>query len=291
MINHRTGAAVTAIGSAGVHRPPAGRPQYIALADVSPTVQLRQVPAPARLGRYWMFIAVVAIVCFGATAGYAFVVPPKWEASAHILVAPVSADVDVPGLGLVSDSLEPARSLQTAIALLDTPVAAAATADKLGEPWTATTVDRGIVLEPLGQSYVVRVLAQGDSATEAARLATTFAESATEIRDREIKKKASELLALRTSLPTDATASASSAATWARLELIIRTGDPSLSMAQPASAPSSPAGLPVLYKLGLAAVLGLGLGVAGAWVRSRRATRNDGARARVHALDDRGRAE
>jgi uncharacterized protein involved in exopolysaccharide biosynthesis len=125
----------------------------------------------------------------------------------------------------------------------------------------------------LGQSYVVEVKAQADSPSAAARLATTFVESALATRNSEIKKRAAALLALRKDLPAGTTTTPSSA-TGARLALIVRTGDPSLSMAQPASPPSSPAGLPAQYKIGLSAILGLCLAIAGAWARTRR-TRPD----------------
>jgi uncharacterized protein involved in exopolysaccharide biosynthesis len=237
--------------------------------------------------RYWRFVAVVVAACVAATAGYVSVVPPKWEASARILVAPVPADADLPGLGLVSESVEPARSLQTAVALLDTPAAVAATAARLGAPWSPASVDRSVVLEPLGQSYVVEVKAQADSPSSAARLATTFVESALATRNSEIKKRAAALLGLRNGLPAGMT-SKPNPATGARLELIVRTGDPSLSMAQPASPPSSPVGLPAQYKIALSAVLGLCLAIAGAWARTRGTRPDDGIRVPAYAPDDDG---
>jgi uncharacterized protein involved in exopolysaccharide biosynthesis len=246
-------------------------------------------PAPAlgRIFRYWKFIALVVVACAGATTAYVYAVPPKWEASARVLVAPVPADADLPGLGLVSDSVEPARSLQTAIALLDTPAAEAATATSLGGPWSAASVDRSVVLQPLGESYVVEVKARADSPDAAARLATTFAQSALAARNSEVKQRAVALLALRTGLPAGVT-SKLSAATGARLQLIARTGDPSMSMAQPAIPPSSPVGLPASYKIALSVVLGLGLALAGAWARARGARPGEEMRVPAYAPDDHG---
>ncbi|MEU8663259.1 Wzz/FepE/Etk N-terminal domain-containing protein [Actinoplanes philippinensis] len=245
---------------------------------------MSSAPAPALAGivRYWRFIAVVVAVCVAATAAYVLVVPPKWEASAHILVAPVPADADLSELGVISGSVEPARSVQTAVALLDTPAAVAATAAKLGAPWSPESVDGSIVLEPLGQSYVVEVKAQADSPASAARLATTFVEAALETRNAEIKKRAADLLALRAKLPAGATGKPNAAA-GARLEMITRTGDPSLSADQPASLPSSPVGLPAPYKIALSAVLGFFLALAGAWARSQSARPDDDMRAPAYA--------
>jgi uncharacterized protein involved in exopolysaccharide biosynthesis len=232
-------------------------------------------------------MAVVFAACVAATAGLVSVVPPKWEASARILVTPSPADADVPGLGLVSDSVEPARSMQTAIALLGTPDAEAATAAKLGGAWSPVSVDRSIVLEPLGESYVVEVKARADSPATAARLATTYVESALATRNAEIKQRAAALLALRTGLPPGMRSQLDSA-TGARLGLIVRTGDPSLSMAQSAVPPSSPIGLPAQYKIALSAVLGLCLAIAGAWARARGARPEDRMRVPAYARDDNG---
>ncbi|WP_433793562.1 Wzz/FepE/Etk N-terminal domain-containing protein [Actinoplanes sp. CA-252034] len=244
-------------------------------------------PTLAGTVRYWRIVAVAVAACVAATAAYVSVMPPQWEASAHILVAPVPADADLSELGVISGSVEPARSLQTAVALLDTPAVAAATAAKLGAPWSAESVDRGVVLEPLGQSYVVQVKAQADSPSGAALLATTFMETALETRNSEIKKRAATLLALRTKPPAGTTRKAG-AVTGERLELIIRTGDPSLSMDQPASPPSSPVGLPAPYKIALSAVLGLCLGVAAAWVRAHGTRPDDERRAPAYAPRDDG---
>jgi uncharacterized protein involved in exopolysaccharide biosynthesis len=261
-----------------------GRPvSNAATRPVSPAT----APAWEGIARYWRFMAVVLAACVAATAAYVALVPPKWEASAHILLTTAPDDADLSGLGLVSGSVEPARSLQTAIALLDTPAAESATAAALGAPWDAASVGRSVVLEPLGQSYVVEVRAQADSPSAAARLATTYVESALAARNADIKQRASALIALRTGLPA-AMRGTMSAAAKARLELIARTGDPSLSMAQPAVPPSSPVGLPAQYKIALSVVLGLGLAIAGAWVRACRARPDDGMRVPAHLPDDDG---
>ena len=276
--------AVAATVTSRIYRSGTVRGRQAAITDPRPAS-----PAPALAGivRYWKFITVVVATCVAATAGYVIVVPSSWEASARILVAPVPADADLPGLGLVSESVEPARSVQTAIALLDTPGALAATAAKLGAPWSPESVKRSVVLEPLGQSYVVAVKARADSPSAAARLATTFAESALATRNSEIKERAATLLTLRTGLPAGVTSKPNSA-TGARLALIVRTGDPSLSMAQPASPPSSPIGLPALYKIALSVVLGLCLAIAGAWARTRGTKTDDRVRAPAYAPDDDG---
>jgi len=259
------------------------RGRSISNADTAPA----SVPALDGILRRWKFIAVVITACVASTAGYVYLAPPQWETSAHILVAPAPADADLPGSGLVSGSTDPARSLQTAIALLNTPAADAATAAGLGAPWSPASVDRSVVLQPYGESYVVEVKAQADSPTAAARLATTYAETALATRNSEVKKRAAALLALRTSLPAGARSKLNSS-TGARLQLIARTGDPSLSMIQPAVAPSSPVGLPAHYKIALSAVLGFCLAIAGAWAGARGSGPGDGVMVPAQASDDKG---
>jgi uncharacterized protein involved in exopolysaccharide biosynthesis len=262
------------------------RGRQVSTADTRP-VSPESAPALDGIVRYWRFVAVVVFACVAAAAGYVLAVPPKWEASARVLVVPVPTDADLSGLGLVSESVEPARSMQTAIALLDTPAAEAATAGRLGAPWSPASVDRSIALEPLGQSYVVEVKAQADSPATAARLATTFVQSALATRNSEIKQRAAALLTQRAGLPTGMR-SKLNPATGVQLELIARTGDPSLSMAQPASTPNSPAGLPAPYKIALSAILGLCLAIVGAWARARGTRRDDGMREPVYAPDSDG---
>nr|WP_221376615.1 Wzz/FepE/Etk N-terminal domain-containing protein [Actinoplanes polyasparticus] len=237
--------------------------------------------------RHWKFIAVIVTACVAATAGYVYIVPQRWEASARVLVAPAGADADLAGLGLISGSADPARSLQTAVALLDTPAANAAAAARLGSPWSSVSVDRSIVLEPLGESYVVNVKAQADSPSAAARLATTYVESALATRNSTIKQRATALLALRTSLPAS-TRSELNPITGTRLQMIARGGDPSLSMAQPAVPPTSPVGLPTQYKIALSVVLGLCLAIAAVWARARGSRPDDGMRVPAQAPDDNG---
>lgn len=248
-------------------------------------------PASARalggIARYWKFMAAVFAACVAATAGYVAVAPPTWEASAHILLTAAPDDADLSGLGLVSGSVEPARSLQTAIALLHTPAAEAATAAKMGAPWSPASVGRSIVLEPLGQSYVVEVKARADSPSAAARLATTYVENALATRNSDVRQRAAALIAQRTGLPASMR-SALDPATRVRLELIARTGDPSMSMAQPAVPPSSPVGLPASYKIALSALLGLCLAVIGAWARAGGARPGNRMRVPAHLPDNNG---
>jgi hypothetical protein len=262
------------------------RDQQISFADTRP---LPAVPAPARDGivRYWRFVAVVVAACVAATAGYVSLVPPAWEASAHILVTPAPTDTDVPGLGLVSGTADPARYVQTAIALLDTSAADAATAAKMGAPWSPASVASSVVLQPLGESYVVEVKAQADSSSTAAKLATTYAENALATRNSEIEQRATALLTLHAGLPSGVR-NALDSALGPRLQLIARVGDPSLSMAQPAVAPSSPVGLPAQYKLALSAVLGLCLAIAGVWARTRGTRPAGGMRVPAPGSDDNG---
>lgn len=261
------------------------RDRQVSFADPRPVSP--SSPAAKGIVRYWKFMAVVFVACVAGTVGYVSLVPPKWEASARILVTPTSAGADLPELGLVSGSVEPARSVQTAIALLDTPDAEAATAARMGAPWSAASVGRSVVLEPLGESYVVDVKAQADSPSTAARLATTYVESALLTRNSVIRQRATVLLALRTGLPTGARSELDSA-TGAELQLTARVGDPSLSIAQPAVPPSIPVGLPAQYKILLSAVLGTCLAIAGAWLRAHGTRPGDRMRAPAHASDDNG---
>jgi capsular polysaccharide biosynthesis protein len=230
------------------------------------------------IAKRWLLIVLVAVACIAGSVAYVFMVPPSYDAAAQILVTPVGEDPALQGLKLIVAGGEPARSVQTAVALLDTHAAADRTAQKLGGAWTAASVADVVTVEPRGQSYIVNVQAKAGSPAEAALIANTFAENALELRNEDVKAQAGRLArALRASVPVapagaDTTSTSTIPAQIARLEVLADTGDPSLSLAEPAQAPSTPTGLPPVLVIVLAGLFGLVLGVAvaSAWHAIRR---------------------
>ena len=78
--------------------------------------------------------------------------------------APPEGDAGFVGIGTVVDSGDPARAVQTAAALVDTPEAAARAAQTLGKGWSAGNVSAAVAVAPLGASDVLAVTATAPTA-------------------------------------------------------------------------------------------------------------------------------
>ena len=129
--------------------------------------------------RHWVVVvsvAVLALIVAGITVART---SGSYDATASILVTPLpEGDASFVGIGTVVDTGDPARTMQTAAALVDTPNAAAAAAHALGAPWTQDSVRNAVSVSPLGASNVLNVSASASSPAGAQRLANAFAEKA-----------------------------------------------------------------------------------------------------------------
>lgn len=219
-------------------------------------------PLRSIIARCWKLIILVTVACVAGSVTYILLAPPHYQSSAQILVTPAAPDPTLDGLRLIGGS-EPTRTVQTAVALLDTHAAAILTAEKLGSPYTATSVEEAITVEPRGQSYIVSVIADARTPQAATLLADTFAGSALELRNEDVKAQAARLAKSVTSsiAPADAP-TASQLAQLAQLNLLTTTGDPTVSLAATAPMPTARAGIPAAFVVLLAFVFGLVLAVA-----------------------------
>jgi len=115
-----------------------------------------------------------------------------------VLVSPLQqGDANFVDTGVVLDTGEPVRTVQTAAALIDSQPAAQTTAATMGRGWTAARVQGAVSVTPLGQSEVLNVTAQASTAKQAAILANAFASTAVDYRamivQRNIRAQLSEL--------------------------------------------------------------------------------------------------
>ena len=153
--------------------------------------------------------------------------------------------------------------MQTAVALLDTHAAAVLTAAKLGSPHTATSVEKAVTVEPRGQSYIASVIADAGTPNAATLLADTFAGSALELRNEDVKAQAARLAkSVANSIAPARAPTDSQAARLAQLNLLTTTGDPTVSLVATAPMPTARAGIPAPFIVLLALVFGLVLAVA-----------------------------
>jgi tyrosine-protein kinase len=221
------------------------------------------------LRRHWLsvawltvFTAVVAFVMVSGTTR-------SYEASASVLVSPASAsDPSFIGTGAVIDSGDPARTVQTAAALIDSPQAADAAARAMGPGWSGPGIAGSTSVSPRGQSSVLAVTAKASSAEQAARLADTFARAAVETRARIVQRNIASRIStvqkriarLSRTLPTTSPELQTLATQLGELQAAQDTGgDPTLSVSQQAQ-PGSATGAPKWLIVLIAALAGFAIG-------------------------------
>lgn len=235
--------------------------------------------------RHWRLVALITLVTVVAAAITVQSVGANYSASASVLVTPLPlGDAGFVGIGTVVDTGDPARTVQTAAALIDTPAAAAAAAKKLGLPWTTQSVLQAVNVTPLGASNVIAVTAQASSAVAATRLANAFAIDA--VRNRamvvqaQIQASINQLEGRLTALRSTRSASPeiqTLAASVDQLTAVQGTGrEPTLSVSQTAGSATQGGAsrtlvllLAIVGGFALASIAALGLETFGGSVRDR----------------------
>jgi Mrp family chromosome partitioning ATPase/capsular polysaccharide biosynthesis protein len=226
-------------------------------------------PISALLGamrRRWWLVATLLLATIGAALVGLSLRAPTYTSTAQILVTPFpqQADSTLAGIRIVRDSGDGARNLLTATALLESSQNATVAARRLGEGTTVDDVTDAIVVEAAGGSDLVAVAATTGSAERAAEIANAYAEAALAVRDRDVQQQAR--LALSAIEDRD---DASLEIPREQLRTLRDQGDPTLSLAQPASpdvVANGPGGAMVVVA---AIVLGLVLGGLGALLLER----------------------
>lgn len=213
-----------------------------------------------------LIVALTTIAALGVAAALLATREPTYTSTAELLVTPLPQD-DRAFLGttLLRDSGDPTRTVQTAAALVDSPLAARRAARRLGGGIDAQTVQANINVQPLGESNILSVTASSTTADGAARLANEFAQSALAVRGEEIRSQIDAVMQTVGSdpTPTDQTR-------LAELRAVRDRGDPTLLLSQPAQAPQSSKGAPAWLVLALAAIAGFTLGSIAALLMLRR---------------------
>ncbi|MFV0260162.1 MAG: hypothetical protein ACK5PP_17130 [Acidimicrobiales bacterium] len=105
--------------------------------------------------RYWLLVLVALVGCLLGAVAYVRMVEPRYASSADVLVSPVTTDRAIPGTGVIVESVEPIRAVQTAAAQIETDEAARRTAAAMGAPWTMEQVRLAVTVRPRGQSKLI----------------------------------------------------------------------------------------------------------------------------------------
>ncbi len=222
--------------------------------------------------RRWPVLVAVALLTLAVAAFTTLRSSPTYETSAKVLVTPVQqSEANLVNVGVVVEAGEPARTVQTAAALVDSLPAAEAVARKLGHGWTAGAVQGAVSVTPLGQSDVLEVTARASSAAEAASLANAFANASVAYRASVVQRNIrAQLDELNTRLQQTSAAGAGVGNVSLAQQLASRIAalhsaqvsetDPSLSVTELATPPGGPTGAPHWLILFLALIGGLAIG-------------------------------
>jgi Mrp family chromosome partitioning ATPase/capsular polysaccharide biosynthesis protein len=220
--------------------------------------------------RIWIVVAAVVIVTAAAIL-YVATAEKVYEATVKIQVVPIDdPEGRLSSLGLISQSSDPLRAVETASTLLTSQGAAERVAAEDGQGRDSQAILSKVKAEPIAESDIVSLTAQAPTATGAASLANAFAKAALqeqaktlrETIDRELPALNARLRELPEGIGRDTIA-----AQIAQFEALRVAGDPTLRIIEPAVPPGSPvspkpflsifAGLIAGFVLGIGAVFAL----------------------------------
>ena len=225
-------------------------------------------PYARAVRRHPWLVAGITLVALLVAGAFIAKRAHQYEATAQILVTASNGTV-VQGLPLVTESVDPTRTLQTAATILSSPQAAQEAATKLGDGWTAKKIAHTVKVVPQGDSNIIAVTAKETSSAAAIAAANAAANAALSVRLRTLRTEATALLAayeqqlkdLGTVDPATATPLLTQIAF---LKSIVNGGtDPNFLLQQPAGAAKATGTSPKLI-LFLALLAGLVIGTAAA---------------------------
>ncbi|HEY4280659.1 MAG TPA: Wzz/FepE/Etk N-terminal domain-containing protein [Conexibacter sp.] len=204
-----------------------------------------------------LLIAITVLVALVAAGAWIKVRHSTYQASAEILVTPLAQGSTGPsGLPLLSDSVEPTRTLQTAASIIESPRAAINAATSV-RGWTPDAIDTAIDVEPRGDTNVLAITAKTSSPTTAPELANAYMRGALQVRSQALNSQLDATIsALNQRLAQlgrgDPPTSASLNQQISQLEAIRSGGDPNFSALQLAVPPGVRLGAPRWLVLALA---------------------------------------
>jgi succinoglycan biosynthesis transport protein ExoP len=222
--------------------------------------------------RFWL-VVISVVVTTGTAAFYVSAADKVYKASADLLVTPIQPDdPTLAGIGgLIRQSDDPTRDVETAARVVTTTEVARKAQEKLGSGGgTPRTLLEDVKADPVAQSNIITITAEGPTAESAAGLANRFAVSAVEVRTAKYHSRLDEAITrLRSRLKSLPEGQAgipdSPAAQLARLEAARGGDDPTLRLETEADVPADPAWPRPALSILAGLFTGLILGVGGAF--------------------------
>jgi hypothetical protein len=137
--------------------------------------------------RHWWLVPVLALAALAAALVWTQSHPREYSATAELLVTPIAADAQTfLGVPALRQSGDTARTVQTAVGVIDSAAAARRAARALGGDWTEARVRGAVRVRGLGASTLVGVTADTAQRADATRVANAFADSTLAVRRRQL---------------------------------------------------------------------------------------------------------
>ncbi|MEJ7891210.1 MAG: Wzz/FepE/Etk N-terminal domain-containing protein [Solirubrobacteraceae bacterium] len=221
--------------------------------------------------RYGRWIVVGALVaCLGASLLYLAQATKVYEASADILIT-AQRELPVPISGIIVQTSDPTRDVETVARLVTSPSVTRRVIEALELDRSVSDVVDDVSAQPLAQSNIVTITAEGATPEEAKQLADAFGREFVDDRTDRLHAELDEQIAqLEPQVRDKPTAAelANPASTAAQLGTLrqLRLGDdPSVSFESAAELPESAASPRPVLTLGAAIIGGLVIGLVGAF--------------------------
>jgi capsular exopolysaccharide synthesis family protein len=193
--------------------------------------------------RLWL-IVLTTVVTTGIALIYVLTATKMYDAQSTLLITPVSsADPTLATLGLITDSSDPTRPVETASKFVTNIDVAKRVQEATGSSETPQSLLAKISAEPIAQSNVVAVTANADSPKLAKQLADAFAKQAVADRTQRLHERVAETAPLLrqqiTRDPSQASGTGSLGAELALLQTLGNGPDPTIAVDSLSNLPTS----------------------------------------------------
>jgi succinoglycan biosynthesis transport protein ExoP len=224
----------------------------------------------ATLRRRGWLIVVTVILALAAAGVYVETASPVYKAQSSLLVSSIPAGTSFPSNlpGLIYQSSDPTRDIQTAAGLVDSIAVARVVQAELHLAGTPSQVLAKFSVEPVSNSNIISVTASAGSASRASLLANVFAAAVISTRTARFRSSVSQEIVALTPSATAAGSSTSPSSTGvsvstelSQLKALEAGPLPDMSISAAAVPPSGRSSPRVTLSLAAALVIGVVLGI------------------------------
>lgn len=230
-------------------------------------------PVARAAQRRWWLILLCVVLAAAAAGALASQRPKTYEATTQVLVTPLADAGSYGGLPVLTNSVDPTRTLQTSASILESAAVAGrvsrelSTASKPPRPISFQEVIDDVTVDPLGDSDIISIVAQRQDAREARLLADTYARTALALRAQTLRAavlgSVNDLRRRQAGMQPDSPTAIEVARELTDLQRILDGQDPNFSLLKTAG-PAKATGASTAIIIALGLVGGALLGVLGA---------------------------